>query len=64
MSTKSEALTPPIAKQIPHPIEAHGEVRNDEYYWLRDREDPHTIPYLAAENDYLKASLAHTEALQ
>ena len=64
MSTKSEVLTPPIAKQIPHPIEAHGEVRNDDYYWLRDREDPHTIPYLAAENDYLKASLAHTEELQ
>jgi oligopeptidase B len=57
-------LTPPIAKRVPHRLEAHGDVRTDDYYWLRDRDDPHTIPYLQAENDYLKATLAPTEPLQ
>jgi oligopeptidase B len=60
----SSPATPPIAKQIPHAVEAHGGRRIDPYYWLRDREDPDTIAYLTAENEYLKATLAHTEPLQ
>jgi oligopeptidase B len=44
----------PQAKRIPHPMTAHGETRNDEYYWLRNREDPDTIAYLEAENLFLE----------
>ncbi|MBA3965465.1 MAG: hypothetical protein H0X47_06780, partial [Nitrospirales bacterium] len=32
--------TPPRAKRVPHRLEHHGHVRTDEYYWLRDRENP------------------------
>ena len=30
-------MKPPIAKRIPHPHELHGDVREDDYYWLKDR---------------------------
>ena len=56
--------TPPTAPKRPHPITQHGRTRQDDYYWLRDRDDPHTISYLKAENDYLKAVLAHMDDLQ
>jgi len=55
---------PPRAEARPHELETHGDVRVDEYYWLREREDPDVIAYLEAENAYVDAALAHTEALQ
>jgi oligopeptidase B len=42
----------------------HGDTRIDNYFWLRDRQDPDTIAYLEAENRYTKEKLQHTEALQ
>jgi protease II len=45
----------PQAKRIPHTMTAHGETRTDEFFWLRDRENPDTIAYLEAENAYLEA---------
>jgi oligopeptidase B len=52
--------TPPKAPKRLHLITQHGRTRQDDYYWLRERYDPQTIAYLEAENDYLKAVLAHT----
>ncbi len=54
----------PMAEARPHELETHGEVRVDEYYWLREREDPEVIAYLEAENAYLDGVMAHTEELQ
>ena len=47
---------PPIPKKIPHELEAHGDVRIDDYYWMRDdsRSDPELISYLESENEYFK----------
>jgi oligopeptidase B len=42
----------PKAKRIPHPHVLHGDVRQDDYYWLRDRENPEVIAYLEEENRY------------
>ena len=39
-------------------------MRGDEYYWLRDRDDPAVRAYLDAENAWQRAELAHTEELQ
>ena len=60
------ALSAPIAKKIPFEITIHGDTRIDNYYWMRDmdRKDPEIINHLEAENDYTKAKLQHTEALQ
>ncbi|MBD3725243.1 MAG: oligopeptidase B, partial [Flavobacteriaceae bacterium] len=59
-----ENIQPPVAKKISHTLEKHGHVRNDDYYWLNDRENPEVIAYLNAENDYYKKMTAHTEKLQ
>lgn len=54
----------PIAPKRPHPITQHGQTRVDDYFWLRNREDPAVLDYLKAENDYLAEVLQHTEPLQ
>ena len=57
-------LTPPIAKTAPTTVTLHGDVRTDEYAWLRDRANPEVIAYLEAENAYTAAMMHHTEPLQ
>jgi len=42
----------------------HGHTRVDNYYWLKERENPEVIDYLKAENAYLEAMMKHTEPLQ
>ncbi|MGH9004198.1 MAG: oligopeptidase B, partial [Acidimicrobiia bacterium] len=56
--------TPPRAKRVPHVHEAHGDRRNDDYHWMRNREDPDVTAYLEAENAYTEAVMAPTKALQ
>ena len=57
------ASAPPIAKQVPHTWQrVTGDV-DDPWAWLRDRDDPDTVAYLAAENDYAEQWLAPHEAL-
>jgi oligopeptidase B len=46
-----ENIQPPIAKIIPTELE-FGDVRVDNYFWLKDRENPEVIDYLHKENDY------------
>ena len=55
---------PPIAPQDPKRIEAQGDVRIDNYFWLRERENPAVRSYVEAENEYTRAIMAHTTALQ
>ncbi len=57
-------LTPPIAAKIAKTLEIHGDQRQDDYYWLNDRENPEVISYLNAENAYRKEMTAHTQPLQ
>ena len=60
----STVANPPVARQIPHTLEIHGDRRIDPYYWLGNREDPQTIAYLEAENKYAEAAMEHTRELQ
>jgi oligopeptidase B len=55
---------PPVARTIPRELTAHGQIRQDPYYWLRERDDPEVIRYLEAENAYLEAMMADTDELQ
>jgi oligopeptidase B len=55
---------PPVATITPQKLEIHGDVRVDNYYWLKDRENPAVIAYLEAENEYTEAVMAHTQGLQ
>ncbi|MEM6675696.1 MAG: S9 family peptidase [Planctomycetota bacterium] len=58
------SVAPPVADVRPLELEAHGEVRVDDYYWLRERDDPDVIAYLEAENEYTEAVLRSTASLQ
>ncbi len=55
---------PPVAEKIRTELSAHGQTRVDNYYWLRERDNPKVIAYLQEENDYLSAVMKPTEALQ
>src|SRR5688500_14379474 len=60
------SLTPPAAPRRPHQLTAHGDVRTDDWFWLRsdDRSDAEVLDLLGAENEFVAASLAHTDDLQ
>ncbi|MCB8946041.1 MAG: S9 family peptidase [Ardenticatenaceae bacterium] len=55
---------PPVAVKRPSTFTLHNHTWTDDYFWLRERENPEVIAYLEAENEYLKAMMAHTEDLQ
>ncbi len=57
-------LTPPMAKIIPKADTLFGDVRIDNYFWLRDRANPDVMEYLQAENRYTEAVMKPTEKLQ
>ncbi|HWG85784.1 MAG TPA: hypothetical protein VNT60_09910, partial [Deinococcales bacterium] len=64
MTTAAPRSTPPTAKRVSLRHELHGDARDDDYYWLRDREDPDTLRYLEAENEHADAATAHLAGLR
>ena len=42
----------PIAEKIPYQLKKHGDIRVDNYYWIKEKENPEVIDYLERENDY------------
>jgi len=56
--------SPPIAKIIPHKTTIHDKERIDNYFWLRERDNPEVIKYLEAENKYTEEMMKSTEGLQ
>lgn len=60
----SRAPVPPAARKVPYVLEKHGVSRTDDYYWMKQRENPDVLAYLKAENAYAEAALKRTEPLQ
>jgi oligopeptidase B len=60
----AQDLNPPTATIKPKIDTLHGEVRTDNYFWLREKSNPEVISYLEKENAYTAARMKHTEALQ
>lgn len=60
MMSQSKLPSPPVAKKVEHKMELFGDVRVDNYYWLRDdsRSDPEVLAYLKHENDYFESALS------
>src|SRR5690348_9187612 len=58
--SQGHAATPPapIAERRAHADTLHGDVRSDDYFWLRVKSDPAVRAYLEAENSYADAVLA------
>ena len=55
---------PPLAARRPHVTTFHGLTREDDWFWLRDREDPEVRRYLDAENAYTDSVMAPAKALE
>jgi oligopeptidase B len=49
----------PTPIKRPYEIIQHGVTRNDEYYWMRERDNPEALKYLQDENEYLEEVLQH-----
>ncbi len=49
-----------MPKKTPTKLEKHGHMRVDDYYWLRERENPEVIKYLNDENERTAREMAHT----
>lgn len=56
--------TPPVVAKKPHRIETHGDVRIDDYFWLREKENPEVMRLLEAENAYTQSMLAPVAQLR
>jgi oligopeptidase B len=50
--------TPPHAPRRPQTLQIYGDKRVDDWYWLRNRDDPAVRAYLEAENVYAETVLA------
>ncbi len=55
---------PPVARKIPKIDIVHGERREDDYVWLRQKDDPEVVTHLRAENAYTGTVMKPTEMLQ
>jgi len=62
--TGCSSTSPPSAEVRPQELTVHGDVRVDDYYWLRERENPEVVAYLEAENAYAEEVMGHTGDLQ
>ena len=57
----SEPVKPPIAKKEPKITKIHGLELEDDYYWLRFKENQDVIDYLTDENKYTEFKTKHLE---
>lgn len=58
--SQSQFPPPPVCKKVEHAMEIFGDVRIDNYYWLRDdsRTNPDVLSYLRQENAYTDSVMA------
>ncbi|XP_049382845.1 uncharacterized protein LOC125847223 [Solanum stenotomum] len=65
-TTPSQSPSPPTPKKLRHDMELFGDVRVDNYYWLRDdsRSNPELLSYLHEENAYTDSVMSGTKQLE
>jgi oligopeptidase B len=63
-AAKETTPPPPVAKKIPKTMSIHGDTLVDDYYWMRERENPDVKAYLTAENAYAEAMMKPTLPFQ
>ncbi len=64
MDKNRKNIAPPIARIVPKVDNLHGKERVDNYFWLRERDNPEVIEYLEAENEYTEDLMKHTGEFQ
>ena len=55
---------PPVARKAPVTITKFGDTRVDDYFWMRDRDNPEVIAHLKAENVHTEAATRHLEGFR
>ena len=58
------SIEPPLAEKSPFQLKKHDDIRIDQYYWFRERENPEVIDYLERENDYYQKMTQDTESFR
>ncbi len=56
--------TPPLAPRHPKDVSVHGDTRIDDYFWLREKDNPAVLAHLRAENAYTEAVTAPAQPLR
>lgn len=64
ISKQSDFPAPPVAEVNPDTFVNFGQQRIDNYYWLKDKNNPKVIDYLNAENSYTNNVMESTKELQ
>ena len=62
--SSKHSIFPPIAKKNPTYLKKFDSVRLDNYYWLKDRENPEVLDYLEKENKYYESMTINTKDFQ
>jgi len=60
----AEPLVPPVAEKRPKVLDKFGDKRVDDYFWLREKDNPEVIAYLEAENKYSQAVMKPLEGFR
>src|ERR1700730_2698953 len=55
---------PPVAKKAPKITVLHGDTLQDDYFWLREKDNPEVLAYLREENAYTGELMKPAEAFQ
>lgn len=55
---------PPAPERHPKDVTVHGDHRTDDYFWLREKDNPEVRAYLERENAYTEEVLAPQKALR
>src|SRR5687767_5736121 len=57
-------VKPPMAEKKSKTTNIHGETLVDEYFWLREKNNPAVIAHLQTEDSYTESVMKPTKALQ
>jgi oligopeptidase B len=55
---------PPVARKVPRVYTIYGDLRQDDYAWLQQKDDPEVLAYLEAENAHADAVMRPTDSLR
>ena len=55
---------PPAPQKVPHMQTLHGDTLKDDYFWMREKDNPKVRAFLEAENAYTAAFMKPTEEFQ
>ncbi|GJQ33613.1 MAG: oligopeptidase B [Ignavibacteriaceae bacterium] len=64
IKSQKDYPAPPSVKKEPVSFNEFGNIRTDNYFWLRDKKNPEVIKYLEDENAYAEMVMGHTKDLQ